>query len=73
MAILGDMFELGEESLEEHKHIITLLRDESDVKTYFIGKDFYANKIESTHVFFFESFELFSDFVKKKSCKTARF
>jgi UDP-N-acetylmuramoyl-tripeptide--D-alanyl-D-alanine ligase len=64
VAILGDMFELGEESLSEHKNIIALLEKESDVKTYFVGNHFYANKIESEFVNFFENFEIFSDFIK---------
>ena len=66
VAILGDMFELGEESLAEHKNIISLLENEADVKTYFIGKDFYANKIENSHISFFETFESFSDFLQNE-------
>lgn len=66
VAILGDMFELGEESLSEHKNIIALLEKESDIKTYFIGSHFYANKIENEFVNFFENFETFSDFIKKE-------
>ena len=60
VAILGDMFELGEESLQEHKNIVALLKDESHVQTYFIGKDFYANKIENPFLFFYETFDEFS-------------
>ena len=64
VAILGDMFELGEESLQEHKNIIALLEKEADVKTYFVGSHFFANKIESEWLTFFETFEAFSDFIK---------
>ena len=64
IAILGDMFELGEESLTEHKKIIQLLENESDTITYFIGKDFYANQIQNPHIKFFESFENFAEFLK---------
>lgn len=64
VAILGDMFELGEESLQEHKNIIALLEKEADVKTYFVGSHFFANKIENEWVTFFETFEAFSDFIK---------
>jgi len=66
VAILGDMFELGEESLSEHKNIIALLEKESEVKTYFVGSHFYANKIESEFINFFENFESFSDFIKEE-------
>lgn len=67
IAILGDMFELGEESLEEHKQIVSLLQNESDVKTYFIGSGFYANKFDSEFVSFFETFDIFSAFIKDKN------
>ena len=60
IAILGDMFELGEESIEEHKKIITLLSDEPKITTYFIGKDFYSNTIEKEHFIFFEDFTSFT-------------
>ena len=61
VAILGDMFELGDESFQEHKHIVALLKNESNVTTYFIGNHFYANKIESNFVFFFENFDVFAE------------
>lgn len=61
VAILGDMFELGEESFQEHKHIVSLLQNESSVTTYFIGSYFYANKIESNFIFFFENFDAFAE------------
>ncbi|MFN7044994.1 MAG: UDP-N-acetylmuramoyl-tripeptide--D-alanyl-D-alanine ligase [Flavobacterium sp.] len=64
IAILGDMFELGEESLSEHKKIIQLLENESGTITYFIGKDFYANQIQNPHIKFFENFENFAEFLK---------
>lgn len=63
IAILGDMFELGEESLGEHKKIINLLIPETDIATYFIGKDFYANQIQNANIKFFENFEQFAKFL----------
>ena len=44
------MFELGEESLSEHKKIIELLISETNIKTYFIGKYFYANQVQNSHI-----------------------
>ncbi|MCF8320682.1 MAG: UDP-N-acetylmuramoyl-tripeptide--D-alanyl-D-alanine ligase [Flavobacterium sp.] len=64
IAILGDMFELGEESLEEHKSIVELAIKNNSVTTYFIGKDFFANKVENEKCKFFIDFEKFSIFFK---------
>ncbi|MCY1486185.1 UDP-N-acetylmuramoyl-tripeptide--D-alanyl-D-alanine ligase [compost metagenome] len=61
VAILGDMFELGKESLHEHKHIVALLKNDKEVITYFIGKDFYSNKLDKKNLFFFETFDEFSE------------
>lgn len=66
IAILGDMFELGEESLAEHKKIVELLENNSNITTYFIGKDFYANHKSNNHFHFFENFESFANFFNKK-------
>ncbi len=60
IAILGDMFELGEESLEEHKSIVDLVNNNNSVTTYFIGKDFFTNKIQNENCHFFLTFEDFA-------------
>jgi UDP-N-acetylmuramoyl-tripeptide--D-alanyl-D-alanine ligase len=65
IAILGDMFELGTESLSEHKNIIDLLSKEEKTVCYFIGKDFYHNKMEKNNFHFYESFEQFSDVLQQ--------
>lgn len=65
IAILGDMFELGEESLSEHQAIVSLLLHESSITTFFIGKDFYYNRMERENLYFFENFELFSEAFEK--------
>jgi len=57
IAILGDMFELGPESLEEHKNLVDFLAGEKEVKVYFVGKDFYANRLHEEHLHFFETFD----------------
>lgn len=63
--IIGDMFELGEESANEHKSIVNQLISESNVDCYFVGNDFYSNKIEKGNFHFYPTFELFSDFLKE--------
>jgi UDP-N-acetylmuramoyl-tripeptide--D-alanyl-D-alanine ligase len=55
--IIGDMFELGESSLEEHDKIISMLVDFANVECYFVGKDFFSNKKEYGHFHFFKTFE----------------
>lgn len=67
VAILGDMFELGEESLYEHQQIVNSLRNEKEVEVYFVGKDFYANKFSSENIHFFESFEELAQHIKTKN------
>ena len=61
IAILGDMFELGEQSLAEHKFIVELVKNNNLVTTYLIGKDFYANKIQNDKCNFFLTFEEFTN------------
>ena len=55
LIIIGDMYELGEESLQEHRAIVSYLVDKH-ISTYFIGKDFYSNIVDNS------SFRFFSDF-----------
>lgn len=57
--ILGDMFELGVESIEEHKAIVQLVADLDFDVVYFIGHDFYANKIIKKNLLFFEDYNQF--------------
>lgn len=62
--VLGDMFELGEESLSEHKSLIDSLLTEESVNCFFVGLAFYANKTEKEHFSFYETFDAFADAVK---------
>src|SRR5690606_24807334 len=61
--ILGDMFELGKESLQEHKNIISLIENQSDIEVYFVGNDFYTNRIENKNIRFFQTFEQLKDYL----------
>ena len=63
--ILGDMFELGEESQQEHQAIVMSLSNEEKVKCCFIGKAFYDDRIEKNNFLFFETFKNFSDYLKQ--------
>jgi UDP-N-acetylmuramoyl-tripeptide--D-alanyl-D-alanine ligase len=59
VVILGDMFELGNESLFEHKKIVEMLLDDLDITSHFIGKDFCSNKINKQHLHFYPTFNDF--------------
>jgi UDP-N-acetylmuramoyl-tripeptide--D-alanyl-D-alanine ligase len=59
VAILGDMFELGTESSDEHKKLIEFCFNQEDIHFYFIGKDFFAHKNSNINMHFYETFETF--------------
>lgn len=63
--ILGDMFELGEESSKEHKTIVSLLLNEKDIKCFFIGIYFSENQMNVNNFNFYETFEEFSNYLKE--------
>ena len=63
--ILGDMFELGEESSKEHKAIVSLLLNEKDIRCFFIGVDFSENQINVNNFHFYKTFEEFSNYLNE--------
>ncbi len=63
--IIGDMFELGVESLHEHKSIIEYLKNVNLIQCFFIGKDFYLNKSEKENYYFYKDFDSFTEFLKE--------
>jgi UDP-N-acetylmuramoyl-tripeptide--D-alanyl-D-alanine ligase len=62
--VLGDMFELGKESPQEHKIIVDSLLNQNKSICYLIGKAFYENRVTGQNIHFFESFEEFSNHLK---------
>jgi UDP-N-acetylmuramoyl-tripeptide--D-alanyl-D-alanine ligase len=44
-----------------------LLVSESQIEIYFVGKDFFANKIASKNMHFYENYELFAVDFKKQT------
>jgi len=69
IVFLGDMFELGNESLQEHKNIIESLENQDDILCHFIGKDYYSNKTDRENFIFHEDFEMLSDYLKNTKLK----
>lgn len=65
IVILGDMFELGDESNQEHKAIVNSLLNENEIMCFFIGKEFFGNRTDRNNFHFFESFEEFSNYLKE--------
>jgi len=72
MMILGDMFELGNQSLYQHKKIVLDLESQTDIEVFFVGNNFFSVKNTRKNRTFFESFDqlktYFSD--KKTANKT---
>jgi UDP-N-acetylmuramoyl-tripeptide--D-alanyl-D-alanine ligase len=64
MLILGDMFELGEDSFKEHKTIVNLLLNQKDITVYFVGSEFFKHQSPGSGLHFFETFESFSECLK---------
>lgn len=61
--IIGDMYELGAESLAEHKAIIDFLNQKSAPECHFIGKDFFANAIPNDNFHFYNAFDYFANYL----------
>ncbi|MCC9041489.1 UDP-N-acetylmuramoyl-tripeptide--D-alanyl-D-alanine ligase [Myroides sp. M-43] len=67
--ILGDMLELGQEGLKEHKDIIERIDKVNNKTAYFIGKEFAKAAINTNYknIFYFESFDLFKKHIQDVS------
>lgn len=68
-AILGDMFELGAESLEEHRKIVGLLSNQDEIEVHFVGKDFYYNRVDRHNLHFHDTFESLKNWLANTKCK----
>jgi UDP-N-acetylmuramoyl-tripeptide--D-alanyl-D-alanine ligase len=71
LLIIGDMFELGDASLAEHKSIVNVLLNENHIDCCFVGNDFYTNKVDKSNFHFFKTFEDFSDFLKERNVENS--
>jgi len=61
IAVLGDMFELGNYSFEEHAQIVALTNQPQNVDFIFIGPEFYAHKNEKA--LFFANKQMFEEWI----------
>ena len=64
--IIGDMFELGEDSLKEHKQIVDYATSLKFKKMFFVGENFHKT---STKENFFKTFKQLADYLKKQPLK----
>ena len=63
--VLGDMFELGDDSLKEHKAIVEMSIIDDAVICFFIGKAFYESRKDKSNFKFYESFSDFETYLKE--------
>ncbi|MGY0391883.1 UDP-N-acetylmuramoyl-tripeptide--D-alanyl-D-alanine ligase [Bizionia sp. KMM 8389] len=61
IAILGDMFELGQEAKKEHQTIVDLACQLPIDKIYFLGENFNLTTSDNPKCSFFSSFKAFKD------------
>lgn len=64
IAILGDMFELGNESNVEHQKIFNLCQQQANIQFYFVGENFYKHKVAIENLHFFKTTDNFIEFYK---------
>lgn len=57
IAILGDMFELGEASATEHQIVVNYVNNSDFSETYLLGENFKNTDINSNYIFKFKSIE----------------
>jgi UDP-N-acetylmuramoyl-tripeptide--D-alanyl-D-alanine ligase len=63
IAVLGDMFEIGDEALAEHQKIADLIASADISKAFLIGESFYKTKISHPKIQKFKTFEDFKTFL----------
>ncbi|MBD3864414.1 UDP-N-acetylmuramoyl-tripeptide--D-alanyl-D-alanine ligase [Olleya marilimosa] len=61
IAILGDMFELGDSAPEEHQNIVNLLSFLDIDKVILVGENFYTTNTENSNLEKYKSFEDFKN------------
>ena len=59
--VLGDMFELGEYSHNEHQNIVDLIKNKNYEKIYLVGNNFFKCKTKEEHIQKFKSLDQLSE------------
>src|SRR5574344_534326 len=66
LLILGDMRELGEDSLKEHEAIVEMVRKMSVKRVFFVGEEFMKLRNDAPWCLFFRDVEEFRTFLTKE-------
>ncbi|SRX54259.1 UDP-N-acetylmuramoyl-tripeptide--D-alanyl-D-alanine ligase [Aequorivita sp. CIP111184] len=64
---LGDMFELGKDSDEEHQNIVDFLTENPFGKAFLVGKNFFKTTNRTSHLKQFETFDDLKEALKNYS------
>ncbi len=67
MVILGDMFELGTSSDEEHQHLVARLEKMDFNKVYLVGSNFFKTHSEKSNIQKFKTFSDLSEALKTQN------
>ena len=62
--ILGDMYELGEDTKKEHQFIVDYLSNQSNATCFFVGNYFYQCQSENKNFHFFQSLMEIKNYLK---------
>ena len=69
--ILGDMFELGEESASEHAALVQLVAQTTIPMTYFVGPALFAQQLSLPTIRFFATYAEFEHFYKSQHIESS--
>tara|TARA_B100000965_G_scaffold120779_1_gene99798 strand:- start:273 stop:1544 length:1272 start_codon:yes stop_codon:yes gene_type:complete len=69
LLILGDMFELGEYSFDEHMFVIKYIENKKNTKSFLVGNEFYKHKKESLTISFYKTKNDLKKFISKNKIK----
>ena len=69
LLILGDMFELGEYSFDEHMFVINYIENKKNTKSFLVGNEFYKHKKQSLTISFYKTKNDLKKFISKNKIK----
>ncbi len=71
ISILGDMFEIGKDTLQEHQNITNLIQKANFNKVFLIGESFSAVNTDNKNIQLFKTFDDFKDKFDNKQFENA--